>query len=290
MMKRAALFAVAAMPISAAPAGDLDPPGAPGPTPAAEPRIAVETLPGSATAEHVITQPGSYRLTGNLSAASGEHGIVILAENVTLDLAGFLIEGAGEGSDSAGVWVSEADGLTLLNGNISNFGTGVSLEFVFRGRLADLTISDCSTGIGAFQLNDVRIDGCHVDGVTDGIVLRLTFFCRVRDCLVTVCADTGIRLITSRNNTFESNTITSCVVRSMLVDANSSENLIVRNEFSRNIFANAVGLEILSLSTNIVLSNVAHNNLGANYVGVNQPIVDGATVSSTTGAWANLSF
>ena len=38
-----------------------------------------------------ISQPGSYRLSGNLSVPSGQNAIVIAAQNVTLDLNGFNI-------------------------------------------------------------------------------------------------------------------------------------------------------------------------------------------------------
>jgi hypothetical protein len=40
-----------------------------------------------------ITQPGSYRLSGNLTAGANVSGIEILASNVTLDLNGFTISG-----------------------------------------------------------------------------------------------------------------------------------------------------------------------------------------------------
>ena len=52
--------------------GSLTPPGAPATTmktlEQVEPRIDVLTLSGDATYHHVITQPGSYYLSGNLGA------------------------------------------------------------------------------------------------------------------------------------------------------------------------------------------------------------------------------
>ena len=42
---------------------------------------------------YVITQSGSYRLSGNLTVPSGVDGIDINADNVTLDLNGFSIVG-----------------------------------------------------------------------------------------------------------------------------------------------------------------------------------------------------
>lgn len=40
-----------------------------------------------------ITKPGSYRLSGNLTVPAGTDGIVIAADEVTLDLNGFLMSG-----------------------------------------------------------------------------------------------------------------------------------------------------------------------------------------------------
>jgi len=46
--------------------------------------------PGNANAQYVITQPGSYYLTGNLvGATNGSAGILIQATDVVLDLNGF---------------------------------------------------------------------------------------------------------------------------------------------------------------------------------------------------------
>src|SRR5436305_10093862 len=45
-----------------------------------------------------ITQPGSYKLTGNLVVPSLLNGILISASDVTLDLNGFTITGGSQGS------------------------------------------------------------------------------------------------------------------------------------------------------------------------------------------------
>jgi formylglycine-generating enzyme required for sulfatase activity len=61
-----------------------------------EPRTAVQTLAGSATAVYVISQPGSYYLTGKIVVTQAKHGISIEASNVSLDLCGFTLTGAYE--------------------------------------------------------------------------------------------------------------------------------------------------------------------------------------------------
>lgn len=75
---------LASLAATAATAGPLSPPSGPvtstsKPLAEVEPRIAVNSTntPGSATALHVISQPGSYYLPGNLAGDSGKDGILI---------------------------------------------------------------------------------------------------------------------------------------------------------------------------------------------------------------------
>lgn len=73
-------------------AGDLVAPhGAPSPTmktlSQVEPRTIIDSLP------FTITEDGSYYLTQNLYGVEGEHGIIVAADNVTIDLAGYSLIG-----------------------------------------------------------------------------------------------------------------------------------------------------------------------------------------------------
>lgn len=84
-------------------AGDLNPPMGPiAPTMqnlvALEPRVAVNSLPGSATAIHRITAPGSYYLTANITGETGKNGIEVfiptgVERGVSIDLNGFNLVG-----------------------------------------------------------------------------------------------------------------------------------------------------------------------------------------------------
>jgi len=118
-----------------------------------------------------LSLPGSYRLTSNLTVPVGADGILITAENVTLDLNGFTIKGPGSCTKSAsgytvtcappsyhhGVNVNST-GLSesvVRNGTVQGFWFGVSME---HGRAHDLSVLQNKVGLsGAANLLASRI-------------------------------------------------------------------------------------------------------------------------------------
>lgn len=110
-------------------AGPLNPPPGPiAPTPGPEPRIAVNATntPGDATNTFRITQSGSYYLTGNITGEVGKNAILITVSDVTLDLNGFAIQGAP--GAAMGIRGDNAANITVTNGSVRGFLTGVSLN------------------------------------------------------------------------------------------------------------------------------------------------------------------
>lgn len=87
---------------------------------------------------YVISQPGSYKLSGNLSVPVNTNGIVITVSNVTLDLNGFTISApaatCGPGSPScfnpfAGITSNfGANNVAVRNGIISGFAYQMFLQ------------------------------------------------------------------------------------------------------------------------------------------------------------------
>lgn len=139
-----------------------------------EPRTAVQSLPASLTASYVITQSGSYYLTGNITGEAGRHGILITASNVTLDLNGFALIGI----TTAGDGVSTLDfvrNIRVTNGSIRSWpGSGINV-LGDNSRFDNLRISDCTlagintdTSLGTV-ITDCNVLSCRGGGIYTGV-------------------------------------------------------------------------------------------------------------------------
>ncbi len=194
-------------PSVAATAGNLNPP--PGPiTPTmktldqVEPRVLVQSLPGSGTALHEISESGSYYLAGNLTGESGKNGIDVQAPDVTIDLNGFVMTG-GAGS-LAGIAGSTAN-VTVRNGSLRQWGdSGIALSGDF---CQAVDVTAMGNGVDGIQLagrgttvRDCRAVGNGENGIEAGEGAMVT------DCTAVDNALRGIlggRLASlQRNNAF----------------------------------------------------------------------------------------
>ena len=197
-------------------AGDLDPPAGPieptmKPLDEVEPRIAIniENTPGDANSLFRIATPGSYYLTANLGGVAGKSGIEIAAEDVTIDLGGFTLEGIPGTLDGI---VDAAGGAVIVrHGTVRQFaGDGVDLggahslaeDLVLQGnggaglRIGpSSTVVDCRAAANAsddFQAGeDVQFDRCiSVDAGARGF--DVGDGCTLKSCTATTSAHIGI--------------------------------------------------------------------------------------------------
>src|ERR1051325_4630293 len=132
---------------AAAIAGPLTPPGGPVTSTyktltEVEPRTAISATntPGNANASYVITQPGAYYLTGDITVPSGKSGIQVYGTSITIDLNGFTIHGSAgsqHGITASGIYWST---LTVKNGAIENCGgNGIDFATVWAAHVSDVT-------------------------------------------------------------------------------------------------------------------------------------------------------
>lgn len=126
----------------------------------------------------VISQPGSYLLTSDLSPTGvGSGAIQIGVANVILDLGGHFIHGGGILDGAPGVKsLSGLGGITVRNGVISNFDTCLSLVGAVQAgnSIESVSVSGCDTGIEAVgaTISNSRASGCGMSGIsaTEGSV------------------------------------------------------------------------------------------------------------------------
>jgi hypothetical protein len=159
-----------------------------------EPRQPVSALAGDASAAHIISEPGSYFLDGNLDMASKPIGIEIRGSHVTLDLMGFVIERTGvPGGTGVAITVDDLTGITIRNGTFSGLGDAIEstagadpINVVVRR----VTVENCTgKGIDLGEEPTARVESCFVtntskNGINAGTVLN---------CMVSQCSDTAIR-------------------------------------------------------------------------------------------------
>jgi hypothetical protein len=123
--------------------GALAPVGGPAPVfktlTQVEPRTDVNRLTGDATASRIISAPGSYYLTANVTGTPMMNGISIRANNVTLDLNGFALIGVPGSLDGINATMP-VHNLQIQNGNIESWGgDGVDTSMpVSEGRYLNL--------------------------------------------------------------------------------------------------------------------------------------------------------
>jgi Right handed beta helix region len=181
-------------------AGPLDPPAGPvAPTfktlGEIEPRIAINAVntPGDNDATpslYKITGPGSYYFTGNVTGVAGKIGVEIAANDVTIDLTGFVLQGV-PGSLAGIRGPVAATGLSIRDGMVRAWGgNGIEAAYADASRIENvIAISNEDSGILAGD--DAVIAGCVARG-NGAVGIAGGMGCTITGCTASENVYTGI--------------------------------------------------------------------------------------------------
>ncbi|MEK6700698.1 MAG: right-handed parallel beta-helix repeat-containing protein [Planctomycetota bacterium] len=130
-----------------------------------EPRTAVNTTntPGDADSVYKITQRGSYYLTGDVIGSTGQYGIEIAADNVSIDLNGFSVVNSGLGLDGVSTAGIFRVSITIRDGVISAWGDW-AIDLVGTGHRVENVLSRVCTNGGIRVGASAIVTGCSVSG------------------------------------------------------------------------------------------------------------------------------
>lgn len=149
-------------------------------------------LPGTpiTSLPFTVDECGSYFLTDCLTGVSGQHGITIQADDVTLDLNGFTLTGV-PGSLGGVTAVGPLENVSVQNGTVRGWGgTGLDLQSSNASR-ADGVRSFGNGGSGITIGDGGLVTGCSTfNNGLDGILAGIG--CLVVDCVAAGNLATGV--------------------------------------------------------------------------------------------------
>ena len=174
-----------------------------------EPRTALSATntPGDTASVYIITQPGSYYLTGDVRPTGGRNGVMVNADNVTIDLRGYAVDGSSDSTGfRAGITNSgNRRNLRLFNGTIKNFrGYGMIGRFD-TSSFEDLALIDSQGG----QLEIMQSSGCTVRNVRTRATSGETGIQVGQNCTVEFCTVEGA----TAGITINSGVVRGCTVQ-----------------------------------------------------------------------------
>ncbi|HUR22963.1 MAG TPA: right-handed parallel beta-helix repeat-containing protein [Acidimicrobiales bacterium] len=240
--------------------------------------LGVVGVAGPAQAAHVAcgqTILVSTVLDSNIGPCGA--GLVIGANNITLDLNGFTITGGPVG-DGPGILLEDRTGVTVRNGTVTQFDAGVAIDGGSGNNVNNMRIldnrgnfsTDFGDGIAMFATSGNRITNNQVrnNGPYDGIGMIASSFNlidsnQVTDNLQSSSNTAGIRVENLGRNASNDNVITNNLVANNALDgievfAGGSRNQIRFNQ----IFGNARdGITVFAGgSNNIIEGNQIRSN------------------------------
>lgn len=160
---------------------------------AADGKIKIGQTP-STTFPIVISESGSYVLTSNLQVSTNFNCIEISADNVTLDLNGFVLIGPGTGSGGSGIYVNGHNNITIMNGTVRDFrSSGIYFLSSSKIQLKDLKCTN--NGQRGIYVENATIINCIAE--ENGTTGIRAYYSTVKDCTTNDNTEDGIDVLSS---------------------------------------------------------------------------------------------
>lgn len=296
-------------------AGPLDPP--PGPvTPTGktlteiEPRVAINAAntPGDSSTVFRITQPGSYYLSDNILGQASKNGIVIAADNVTLDLNGFACIGAvGSGHGITGFAGTESN-VAIRNGTVRDWG-GSGVYNLGRNIFIAEIRAEANGGYGIGAGAQAVITRCVAKGNQGFAGIGVAYWSTVTDCISRENSGAGFEASSGtvfRGNIAQHNqgsgirVDSTCVVERNLASDNVGAGIKVGyngpafgNRLDDNhVVGNGIGIEVSGDGSTVIRNSARANTINYSVAPGNvfPPVVDASSADTNTNPFANIGF
>ena len=159
-----------------------------------------------------ITKSGTYTFDKNLTLSGNSlYAITINASNVLIDLSGFTLKN-GTGTNGGILTTTATTNVTIQDGTISGFTTGVGLQGS-QQLVQNLRLFNNGNGVEGSSSNFSTIQDCFIVGqgstIGNGVVLPSCFGTVVKDNQI-ASANVGCATVSSGGNSFIANQIANC--------------------------------------------------------------------------------
>ncbi|ACL17144.1 Carbohydrate binding family 6 [Methanosphaerula palustris E1-9c] len=235
----------------------------------------------------VITEPGTYVLTQDITSSSQIVCIEIKASNVVFDGQGHQISGVNN-EGSAGIFVSKdastpVTGVTIKNVRLNNWFYGVYLLNAQNSAIQDVTTTgNANAGMVLYSGSTGNtISGSTLTGNGRGIILSTSSGSNtISGNTLTGNSNQGIYIFDSNGNTVNGNTITNNTNAGLFIYS-ASANSVYNNNFSNlynALFGGTIGSNSWNTNQATGTNIVGGPSIGGNFWG--NP--DGSGYSQTT--------
>ncbi len=259
--------------------GNLTPAGPPGATmltlSQVEPRTPINAIhtPGNGSVEFAITNSGSYFLTTNLFGVSGEGGIGIYTNNVTLDLNGYSLQGGAPGLIGIQAFMGTTN-VIVRNGIISGWGQDGVYCAAYDGILQNLSVT--GNGWTGLVLGSVgQIKNCTASGNQENGISIIANGCLISGNVcnennqAAISGDGGI-IVLEANSRIENNHLTGNTAYGIeiVAELGDTNNMIVGNSVQgdgANDYYYSTAQVVGPIMTNNATGIITNSNPWANF-------------------------